>query len=352
MRTAGNKIHMKIILLRIKQLTIFVFMFFSLFSCGDGNRTDQATSSIPDEGSYTDLAGKTIGLSMKTLNAPYFVAQVRSIEERVKARGMEFIYIDAQDDIIKQVATVEDLLARGIDLLIMNPLDPQALVMSTKTATRAGVPVLIIDSSIEPGADYITTIQSNNLRNGELVGEWLVKQMEGESIKAAVLSGAQGNPVGKERRQGIFRGIIEQQLRSAGSSSFELVAQGWGNWTYQGGLAAMEDILVAHPGINVLISEQDAMAMGALQAIREAGLQDDILVVAAADGQKEAFELIKKGEYGATGLNNPVLIADLTIEIACRVLRGETAFPKVIYTPAVCVTADNVDEYYDPEAIF
>ena len=101
----------------------------------------------------------------------------------------------------------------------------------------------------------------------------------------------------KERRQGLFRGIIEQQFRSFGEASIELVAQGWGNWTYEGGLTAMEDMLVAHSDINVLLSEQDAMAMGALQAITEAGKKDDILIVAAADGQKEAFELIKKEEY-------------------------------------------------------
>ena len=289
---------------------------------------------------------------MYTLSAPYFMALLKSIEEKVKALGMDFIYMDAQDDIIRQVGNVEDLLARGIDLLILNPLDPQALVLSTKSATRAKVPVIIVDSSIDPEADFVTTVQSNNLRNGELVGEWLVKQMGKQPIKAAVLSGAQGNPVGKERRQGIFRGIIEQQFRSHGKVSLDLVAQGWGNWTYEGGLMAMEDMLVAHADINVLISEQDAMAIGALQAITEAGKTEDILIVSGADGQKEVFELIRKGEYGATGLNNPGLIADMAIDVATKVLGGDHDFPKIIYSPAVCVSKENVDKYYDSESIF
>lgn len=313
------------------------------------NHQDSAGSSSSGP---QDLSDITIGLSMKTLNAPYFVAQVKSIEKEVRDRGMDFIYIDAQDDILKQVANVEDLLARGIDLLILNPLDPKALVLVTKSATRAGVPVIIIDSSIDPSADFITTIQSDNLRNGELVGEWLVNQVGGRRIKAAVLSGAQGNPVGKERRQGIFRGIIEQQFMTLGESRFDILAQGWGNWTYEGGLTAMEDILVAHSDINVLISEQDAMALGAMQAITEAGKKDDIIIVAAADGQKEAFAKIMEGEYGATGLNNPVLIAKMAVDVAVKVLSGERDFPKVVYTRAVCVSRENVDEYYDPQAIF
>ncbi len=129
---------------------------------------------------------------------------------------------------------VEDLLARGIDLLILNPLDPKALVLVIKSATRAGVPVIIIDSSIDLKADFITTIQSNNLRNG----------------------------------------------------------------------------------------------------------------------QKEAFEMIMKGDYGATGLNNPVLIADMAVDVCVKVLAGERDFPRVIYTPAVCISGENVDQYYDPDAIF
>jgi ribose transport system substrate-binding protein len=96
---------------------------------------------------------------------------------------------------------------------------------------------------------------------------------------------------------------IEQQLRSSGNVEFDIVSQGWGNWTYEGGLKAMEDILVAYPDINVLISEQDAMALGALQAIEESGKSEYITIVAGADGQKEALLLIKEGRYGATGMN-------------------------------------------------
>ena len=114
----------------------------------------------------------------------------------------------------------------------------------------------------------------------------------------------------------------------------------------------MEDILVAHPDINVLLGENDSMTLGAIEAIKEAGKQDDILVLAAADGQKEALELIRKGEYGATGMNNPALVAEISIEIGLEVLAGKTEFPRVYYTPAVCITKENVEQYYNPDADF
>ncbi len=298
------------------------------------------------------LSEMKVGISMYTLGAPYFVAQLNTAKKKAEEYGMQVITAEARDDMVKQMSDVEDMLAQQIDLLILNPKDPQGLIPATKKATAAGVPVIVIDSTIDPKADFVTTIQSNNLANGELIGEWLVKQMKGEYIRMALLSGVKGNPVGKERRQGVFRGIIEQQLRSYGRMGFEIVAQGWGNWSHEGGLAAMEDMIVAHPEINVMLAENDSMALGALEAIREAGREDDILVLACADGQKEALKLIKEGKYGATGLNDPVLIAETAVEIGIEVLRGNTDWPKISYTPAVCITKENVDEYYDPNAIF
>ncbi len=300
-----------------------------------------------------------IGFSQYTLGAPYFKAQVEAAKAKANELGIELVAIDAKNDMVKQIGDVEDLLVQGIDVLILNPQDPKGLVTATKKATAAGVPVIIIDSSIDPSADFITTVQSNNDANGELVGNWLVKQMArlkpGEEIKMALISGAKGNPVGKARRNGVFKGTIEQQLRSNGHAGFEIVSQGWGSWTHEGGLAAMEDILVANSDVNVLLAENDSMALGALKAIIGAGKEPmkDIIVLAAADGQKEALKLIMEGEYGATGMNDPVLTAETAVEIAMEVLlEGNIEYPAKTYTPAVAITKDNVEEYYDPEAIF
>lgn len=300
-----------------------------------------------------------IGFSQYTLGAPYFKAQVEAAKVKAGELGVELVAIDAQDDMVKQLGDVEDLLAQGIDVLILNPKDPKGLVPATKKATAAGVPVVIIDSSIDPSADFVTTVQSNNDENGEKVGEWLVQEMSkampGQKIKMALISGAKGNPVGKARRNGVFKGILEEQLRSQGQAGFDILSQGWGNWQHEGGLKAMEDILVAHPDVNVLLAENDSMALGAMRAIENAGLtpMKDIIICAAADGQKEALQLIKEGKYGATGMNSPVLTANMAVEIAVEIAKGEEKeYPKVTYTPPVCITKDNVDEYYDPNAIF
>jgi ribose transport system substrate-binding protein len=142
------------------------------------------------------------------------------------------------------------------------------------------------------------------------------------------------------------------QARPHGLSGFDIVAQGWGNWTHEGGLEAMEDIIVAHPEINVLLGENDSMTLGAMEAIKEAGRMGNILILACADGQKEALKLIQSGEYGATGSNNPVVIAETAIAIGLQALEGKTNFPQKSYTPAVCISKENVDEYYNPDSEF
>ncbi len=299
-----------------------------------------------------DLSQITVGLSMYTLGAPYFAAQAAAVQAAAEELGFNLISVEAGNDLNKQLADVEDLLAQGIDILLLNPKDPVGAIPATRAATAAGVPVFIIDSSIDPSADFVTTVQSNNLANGEAVGNWLANRMGDTPIDMALLSGSQGNPVGKERRQGVFRGLIEQQLLNANTSGFRIASQGWGEWSEQGGLTAMEDILVANPDINVLLCENDSMCLGALRAIADAGLTDQILVLAAADGQKEALELIATGEYGATGLNDPALVARTAVNYMVEFLNGRTDFPKVSYTPPMAITQENVAEFYNPDAVF
>jgi len=300
--------------------------------------------------SKIDLAEIKIGYSSPSLNAPFYVVLSQYVRKYSEGYGMKFVMVDGQDDIIKQITSMEDMITTGLDILILNPLDYKALVPAVNATSKAGVPVFIVDSQIDASADYITSIQASNEGNGELIGEWAVNTLGSVEIKIALISGSQGNPVGREKRLGFVRGFVETQLMKQGTSNLNIVSHGWGNWTLLGGMEAMEDILVAHPDINLLVAENDAMAMGALKAIQEAGKSGEILIV-AYDGQKEAYELIIEGKFGATALNSPEELARLVVASVVKYLNGEQ-LDKVIHTPAVVITRDNVDQYYDPNALF
>jgi ribose transport system substrate-binding protein len=251
----------------------------------------------------------------------------------------------------KQLSDIEDLLARGINELVINPTDPKGLIPITETATAQGVAVFIMDNSIDPTASYISMIQANNLDNGELVGIWLAQQFGNQEIRLGVLSGNPGNLLGVDRRIGVVKGIVEEQLRARNSTNFRLVTQGWGNWGQEGGLSGAEDMLQAAPTMNALVAENDSIGLGAAMAVENAGRANQITVFAAADGQKEALALIKEGKYGATGLNDPAVVAQVTLSTIIDYVSGKPV-QKLVNTKPAVINASNVDQYYNPNSDF
>lgn len=294
-----------------------------------------------------------VGIAMYTLSAPYFAAQEAAAVDQAKKAGCTVSTADGQNDMGKQISDVEDMVAKGVNLLILNPRDPEGLVAAANAATAAGVKVVVMDSSINTKANVVTQVRSSNDQNGFLVGQWLAKKMQGKPIKMILLSGSQGNEVGRDRRLGVFRGLVEGQLVNDGKAGFEVLGQGWGAWAQEDGLKAAEDLLQAHPDANVVLGENDSMVLGAIKALEGAG-KTDVLVLAAADGQKEALALIKEGKYGATGLNDPDLVARTAVDIGLKSLAGTLPadFPKLELTTPAVITQENVEKYYRPDAVF
>jgi ribose transport system substrate-binding protein len=294
-----------------------------------------------------------VGLTMPSLNAPYFAAQVAAVEAAAKEKGCEITTADSQGDFAKQISDIEDMVAKGVQILIVNPRDQEALVATVDAASKAGVKVVVMDSTLNPKANVITQVRSSSDENGRLVGDWIAKKMKGTPIKMLLLSGNQGNPGGLERRMGVVKGIVEGQLVNEGAVNLQIVGQGWGDWATDGGLKAAEDLLQAHPDANLIVGENDSMVLGAAQAVKAAGLKD-ILLTAAADGQREALEMIKDGTYGATGLNDPDLVGRTAFDIGYKAFKGELPadLPKLYLTPADVISKDNVDKYYNPKSVF
>jgi ribose transport system substrate-binding protein len=330
-----------------------ITLIFALNSCRLKDRTKIKTLKSTEHRyiSKIDLSGIKVGYCTPSLNAPYYMVLTEEIKKNVESYGMKFLSSDGQDDIARQITAVEDLVASGVNILIVNPLDPLAIVTSVNSAVKSGIPVFTIDSGIDPSAEITSGVKADNTGNGYLIGEWMAVKIGKADVSAAIISGRQGNPVGKMKRLGFVQGFVETQLRTIGSSNLKIVSQGWGNWTNNGGLKAMEDILVAHPEVNLLFAENDAMAMGALKAIKEAGMAGKVLV-AGVDGQKEADQLIISGDLGATALNSPGVMAGIMIETIVRYLNGEKNIDKNILTPAVLITKENVGQFYDPGALF
>ncbi|MDR0382278.1 MAG: substrate-binding domain-containing protein [Oscillospiraceae bacterium] len=319
-----------------------------LTGCGD--------TAAPDNGNQQTGGGQTIsgdmkiGLSMQTMGAPYFVSQSKAFEAACQVQGISVVSVDAGGDMTKQQSDIEDLVSQGCNVIVINPADAQGAVAIANSVMEQGIPVFIMDNSIDPSAQYISMIQSNNFAIGTLVGEWLVRKFGNEEIRIGMLSGNEGNLLGVDRRIGVVKGLVEAQLASSNRTNFRFLTQGWGGWNQEDGLAAAESMLTAAPDINVIVAENDSMGLGAVIALENAGRSD--VVVVGIDGQKEALALVQSGQYGASGLNDPVGVANLTLDTIIRYKNGDKNIQKLINTEPAVITSDNVAQYYNPNSDF
>lgn len=367
-------------------LLTIVMVVTMLVGCGSKETSTGKETTTPDTAEDTKTDASTsdktfkVGFAQKTLENEFQTALANGLVEAGKEKGFEVTVLDAKNDIENEQTNMETFISQKYDVIFINVVDTEAATASIEAAVEAGIPVIGIDSHVADEAPVVTNISAPDRENGRVVGLYAATQYEkDETISAAILSGNKGNPGGQDRRVGEFCGIIEgrlgcseeeawkyaeefeQQLTDNGKATneeakFEVVAQGWGNWTTDEGLPAMEDILVANGDINCLLGENDSMLIGGASAIEDAGKSDQIQIFAAADSMKEALEMIKKGSnYKASGLNNPKLVAAKGIEVAAEILidgKDATTYDSKVTTEPVCVTIDNVDEYYDANAIF
>lgn len=322
------------------------------------------------EESQTVAESYKVGFAIKTLEGAFFVKLGEAVDSKCAELGWECTTLNADRDIQKEAENIETFVAQGVDIILLDCVDPSAAVASVATAKEAGIPVIAVDAGVDEAAEVITTVYSNNKETGRRIGLAYAEKMQDAPIKAIMLSGAKGDVVGFERRFGLFCGIIEGRTDMSGDEAWEaaqamedelissgkavnedadftIVGQGWGGWTEDGGLDTAEDFITANKDINCVMTENDQMAYGAGIAVKNAGLEG-VDLVSTADGEQKAYDLIKEGEYFATGENSPAMVIEMALDVAGQVLKdGKTDFDPVIMTEAVAITKDNVEERYE-----
>ncbi|MYL70477.1 ribose ABC transporter substrate-binding protein RbsB [Halobacillus litoralis] len=267
-----------------------------------------------------------VGLSVSTLNNPFFVSMKEGVENEAAAQGMEVVVVDAQNDAAKQINDVEDLIQQGVDVLLINPTDSSAISTAVQSANSLGIPVVTLDRSAEKG-EVATLVSSDNEKGGEMAGEYLVEQL-GEGAKVAELEGVPGASATRERGAG-FHNIADEKL--------DVVAKQTANFDRTEGLNTMENIIQGNPDIKAVFAHNDEMALGAYQAIQSSGR--DVLVV-GFDGNDDAMTSIQNGNLSATVAQQPEEIGKLAVQAGADVLQGEEV-EETIPVPLKLVTQES-----------
>jgi ABC-type sugar transport system substrate-binding protein len=286
----------------------------------------------------TPAAKTKIAVVISTLNNPWFVV----LGETAKARAIELGYdatiFDSQNDTAKEASHFENAIAAGYKAVLFNPTDANGSVANVLKAKAAGVPVFCIDREINSTNAATAQMLSDNYSGCVALGQHFVKVV-GREGKYAELLGLVGDNNTWNRSKG-FHSVVDR------FPGLKMVAQQSADFDRAKGLEVMESILQKNPDLNAVFCGNDAMAMGAYQALVSAGKADKVKVF-GFDGADDVVKLIAEKKIAATGMQFPKVMAQKAAEFADEYLKGKRDFQQKIPVKVELVTPENVSKYGD-----
>lgn len=297
----------------------------TLFLAGCGAATLEGENTTNDEAEQKDASELVVGVSISTLNNPFFVSLDEGIADLAEENGSTVKSVDAQNDTAKQTNDVDDLIQQGVDILLINPVDSSAITPAVESANASGIPVITIDRSSD-GGEVVTLVASDNVEGGEMAAEYIEK-ISGKDANTVQLEGVPGASATRERGEG-FTNVAEETLNVIDSQT--------ANFDRAEGLTVMENMLQANPDIKAVFAQNDEMALGAIEAIQAAGLTGEIQVV-GFDGTEDGIKAVEAGTLSATVAQKPEEMGKLAMQAAIDYFAGET-LEEYIASPLELVT--------------
>jgi ribose transport system substrate-binding protein len=290
-------------------------------------------SSSPAAGGSGSSGGKfVVGHTYPDLQNPYYVNVRQSLESQLKKAGDTYLATDSQQDPAKQATDIENLIARHVNLLIVDAVDPQAVVPGIEAANRANIPVLALIRKPE-GGDIASMVYFNSIEHGRVACQYIVDRLHGKG-NVVELQGILATQPGRERSQG-----CEQALSKA--PGIKLVAKQPANFDRPHAFNAMQDILRAHPQVDAVFAGNDEEALGAVQAFKAAGIDPSKKVITSVDGTQAGLQAICDGQISATMATIARHEADLAAGVVKDIQDGKKP-PKQVLFQGTFATASNV----------
>jgi ribose transport system substrate-binding protein len=284
-------------------LLVMVSIVTLVAGCG-GNKPNQGQEKS---------GKKVIGLSISTLNNPFFVDLKDGAQAAAKELGIELVVMDAQNDASKQMSNIENLVQQKVSVLIVNPVDSKAIVPAIEAANKANIPVITVDRGAE-GGKIVSAIASDNVAGGKMAAQLLIDKLGGKG-KVIELEGIPGSSAANDRGKGFDEGI-------KAAAGIIVAAKQPADFDRAKGMKVMENILQANPEIQAVFAQNDEMALGAVEAIK-AAKRANVLVV-GFDATADAVKAVNSGDMLATVAQKPKDMGKISIETAKKIMNSET----------------------------
>ncbi|GIM46714.1 ribose ABC superfamily ATP-binding protein [Collibacillus ludicampi] len=306
---------------------------FALSACGSSG-TQQVSNGSGGSSEGQTAKKIKIGLTVGTLSNPFFVSMGKGAEEAAKKYNAEVYTVSADYDLAKQTSQIEDFITKKVDLILLNAVDSKGIAGAVQEAKAAHIPIIALDVAAEGGVD--ATVTSDNVQAGKIVGEYLVKRLNGKG-NIAILDGPPVSAV-TDRIQG-----FEEAIKGTG---INVVAKQNGEGNKEKALSVMENILQAKQKgqLDAVFAINDPEGLGAKIAAEQAGRDKDLFIV-GVDGSPQATDALKeKKSFAATAAQHPDEMVKTAVDLGVKIIKGEKVDP-VVKVPVELVTQDNVNSY-------
>lgn len=282
------------------------------------------------------LAEDKVALIMSDIGSanPFWAAVAQGAVDKGEELGVDVAAVGppgGETDIAGQIALVEDQTAKGVKGIAISPADTAALIPALEQARARGVAVLFVDKRADMPGTYIGT---NNIPAAMLGAQHICDNVE-QGSDVAILQGIITGTTGQHRAQGAREGLE--------ACGMNIAAEQPADWDTAKAQSVTENILTANPNLKAIFSSNDNMALGAIEAVRNAGKLDEIFIV-GFDGNPNAAEAILAGDLEASVAQRPYNMGQMGIENVLKLAGGET-LPEEIDTGAILVTTDNAEEF-------
>jgi ribose transport system substrate-binding protein len=285
-----------------------------LAACSKEGPDSTASASAGSAASAPAANGAiTVGLSISTLNNPFFVSLRKGAEDEAAKDGVTLITVDAQNDPAKQQASVEDLIEKKVSVILINPTDSSAVANVVKEATAKGIKVVSLDRSVN-GADVSSHIASDNKAGGKMAADFLAEKLGGKG-NVVELQGIPGSSAANERGAGFDDAIAAQ-------GGVKIATKQPADFDRAKGLSVMENIIQSNKDIQGVFAQNDEMALGAVKALQAAGLKN--VQVVGFDATSDAITAVKGGQMLATVQQQPELIGQYGVQTAKKLVDGKS----------------------------
>jgi ABC-type sugar transport system substrate-binding protein len=279
---------------------------------------------------------KKMAIVVSTLNNPWFVFLANAAAEKAKALGYESKIFDSQNNTVQETSHFENILVSDYCAILFNPTDSDGSVANVKKAKSAGVPVFCMDREINAKGEATVQILSDSYTGCIELGKYFVETV-GEKGEYVELLGITGDNNTNARSKG-FHSIVDNY------PDLKMVAQQSADFDRSKGMEVMESILQAHPNIVGVFCGNDAMAMGAYQALVNAKKEKQVKVF-GFDGADDAIASIQNKGLVATGMQFPKVIAEKAAEFADAYYNGKKDFEEKVPIAVEMVNAANIEKY-------